>query len=126
MVSYKYMTKDIQSYKSLLEEEKIRIESSLEDVGQKNPSNPEDWEGKAEDIDEERSDPTDTADNIEEYESNTAVVAELETRLENIDDALERIENGSFGMCRVCGGEIEDDRLTANPAAETCKEHIND
>jgi RNA polymerase-binding transcription factor DksA len=120
------MTKDIQSYKSLLEEEKIRLESSLADVGKKNPSNPEDWQGKAENIDEERADPTDTADNIEEYESNTAIVAELETRLEYIEDALERIENGSYGMCRICGGEIEDDRLTANPAAETCKAHVSE
>ena len=120
------MTIDIQYFKEKLEEEKKRLEVSLADVGQKNPDNPSDWEGKSEPLDAERSDRIDTADNIEKYESNTAVVNELETRLNNINAALGRIEDGTYGKCKISGGPIEEDRLEANPAADTCKEHMND
>jgi DnaK suppressor protein len=42
----------------------------------------------------------------------------LEVR--NIDAALERIENGSYGICTRCGGDIAVARLRANPSAERC------
>ena len=120
------MIQNIEKLKTKLVEEKTALEASLVDVGQKNPSNKEDWEGKPEQIDAERSDKIDTADNIEEYETNSAITAELEIRLKNIDAALARIENDTYGICKVCGEKIEDDRLEANPAATTCKAHIND
>ena len=120
------MTIDIQHFKKKLEEEKEGLEVSLAEVGQKNPDNPSDWEGRSEPIDAERADKIDTADNIEEYESNVAVVNELETRLNNINAALKRIEDGIYGTCRISENLIEEDRLEANPAADTCKEHMND
>jgi RNA polymerase-binding transcription factor DksA len=116
----------IQELKKKLEEEKMLLETALNEIGQKNSDNPSDWEGKPENIDEEHADKNDVADNIEEYETNTAVVSELEFRLKNIDTALEKIGKGTFGICRVCGEQIEEDRLFANPSAETCKKHLND
>ena len=50
----------------------------------------------------------------------------LEARLAQVDAALAKIENGTYGKCRVCGKEIEPARLGANPAAETCMEHLED
>ncbi|MCK5027922.1 MAG: TraR/DksA C4-type zinc finger protein [Candidatus Pacebacteria bacterium] len=119
------MTINIQEFKKRLEEERSQLETSLAEVGQKNPTNPDDWEGKPKPIGKERADSNDIADNIEEYESNTAVVAELETRLKNVEAALKRIEDNTYGICVVGGEKIEEDRLEANPAAQTCKEHIN-
>ena len=37
-----------------------------------------------------------------------------------IDDALERIDSGTFGNCRQCGGRISARRLRAQPAALRC------
>jgi len=36
--------------------------------------------------------------------------------------ALERIENGTYGICEVCGDEISINRLKARPFAELCIE----
>jgi RNA polymerase-binding transcription factor DksA len=36
--------------------------------------------------------------------------------------ALARLEAGSYGRCRSCGGSIEHDRLRALPYADTCIE----
>jgi RNA polymerase-binding protein DksA len=37
-----------------------------------------------------------------------------------IDSALERIESGTFGTCRTCGGVIAEARLEALPYATQC------
>ena len=40
--------------------------------------------------------------------------------LDYVDEALERIDAGTFGACRVCGGEIGHQRLEAVPTATQC------
>ena len=40
--------------------------------------------------------------------------------VEYLDEALERIENGTFGKCRTCGEEIGRARLEAVPTATQC------
>ena len=40
--------------------------------------------------------------------------------LREIDEALERIENKSFGICDACGKSIPKGRLTAMPHARFC------
>lgn len=40
--------------------------------------------------------------------------------LKKIDDALERINKGTFGECLECGCDIEEKRLEARPTATQC------
>jgi RNA polymerase-binding protein DksA len=40
--------------------------------------------------------------------------------LQEIDAALKRIEDGTYGKCEVCGKEIGEERLEANPWASLC------
>jgi len=40
--------------------------------------------------------------------------------VEHIDAALERIKNGTFGICQKCGEEIGRERLDAVPHATMC------
>lgn len=37
-----------------------------------------------------------------------------------VDEALQRIDAGTFGVCRICGGEIGRPRLEAVPTATQC------
>ncbi|MBP9668768.1 MAG: TraR/DksA C4-type zinc finger protein [Candidatus Pacebacteria bacterium] len=60
---------------------------------------------------------------MEELGTNSAIVEELEARYKNVLHALQKIEEGTFGMCEVGGEEIAEDRLMANPAARTCVAH---
>lgn len=115
--------KDTTAYKSVLEAEKIRLEQELSTVGRRNPSNPADWEALPSETGLE-ADPSDTADQIDGYETNTAILKDLETRYNEVLGALTRIETGTYGICSVSGEEIEDDRLAADPAANTCKAHL--
>jgi RNA polymerase-binding transcription factor DksA len=110
-------------YKARLEEEKNKLESELASVGRKNPSNPNDWEAVPQETSPE-ADPNDVATKIEGYEDNTAVLKELETRYNDVKDALAKIDAGTYGTCEVSGEAIEEDRLNADPAARTCKAHM--
>lgn len=116
--------KDTAPYQARLEEEKTRLEAELATVGRKNPSNPADWEAVPQDMGQE-SDPNDAADLIEGFEANTAILKDLEARYNDVLAALSRIEKGTYGICEVSGEEIEEDRLGADPAARTCKAHLN-
>jgi DnaK suppressor protein len=42
--------------------------------------------------------------------------------LKKIDQAVERIDNGTFGTCRGCGNDIPLQRLKARPVADLCIE----
>lgn len=65
------------------------------------------------------SDENEEADATEEWNSRNAIVAQLETRLRNIERALMKITDGTFGVCEISGAEIEKSRLEVNPAART-------
>jgi len=40
--------------------------------------------------------------------------------LNEVDSALHRIDHGSFGVCEVCLGTVESERLLENPLARVC------
>src|SRR3989344_4764387 len=109
------MTIDYEHFKQKLETEKTLLEKELEEVGRKNPDNPADWEAVPIEKDTSQADENTVADGIEGYEENVAIVNTLETRYQNIKDALERIERGTYGICRIGAEAIETERLEANP-----------
>jgi len=59
---------------------------------------------------------TDTMNREQSY----MFLARMDKFLTQIDQALERIENGTYGICRVCGKEIDHKRLQAVPTTRIC------
>lgn len=47
----------------------------------------------------------------------------LQTELDEVALALERMDAGTYGTCETCGGAIEDAQLVAVPVARFCAEH---
>ncbi|HEY4508677.1 MAG TPA: TraR/DksA C4-type zinc finger protein [Candidatus Paceibacterota bacterium] len=115
---------NIQHFKDLLEEEKLKIEGELRSIGRPSDTNPADWEIK-ESGEGEEAEEGDIAENIEKQEDDNAVINQLEKQLVDVRSALSKIENGTYGVCEVGGEAIELDRLEANPSAKTCKTHMN-
>lgn len=114
---------DTNTFKARLEEEKAKLEAEMGTIGQRNASNPNDWE--AADTEEGDPDPNVQANKLENYAENAAVLGALETRYDDVRAALGRIDAGTYGTCEVGGEEIESDRLEADPAARTCKAHVS-
>ena len=49
-----------------------------------------------------------------------ALVAELRNALGDVEHALERVNEGTYGVCERCGNQIDPARLEAKPAVRTC------
>jgi RNA polymerase-binding transcription factor len=65
-------------------------------------------------------DPTDRA-TMESERNLTLRIRDRERKLRNkIEDALARIEAGTFGICEVCEEEIDYARLEARPVTTLC------
>ena len=52
--------------------------------------------------------------------------ADLNDLLADIDAALERIDNGTYGLCETCHDAIEPDRLEADPMVRFCLDHLSE
>jgi RNA polymerase-binding transcription factor DksA len=49
-----------------------------------------------------------------------ALIDQAEQHLADLDQALSRLDQGSYGRCERCGQPIAPARLAARPAARTC------
>jgi RNA polymerase-binding transcription factor DksA len=63
-------------------------------------------------------------------EVNSAMEADLATSMvagqrRHVLAALERIDEGTYGTCAVCGRRIDNERLNARPEAITCRVHAD-
>jgi RNA polymerase-binding protein DksA len=57
---------------------------------------------------------------IDEYTTNLATEKVLESTLRDINNALDRIKKGTYGICKYCKSDIGEKRLQARPVANTC------
>lgn len=62
----------------------------------------------------------DSAASTSEKSELLALVERLRETLADVDDALNRMGSGSYGVCEGCGDEIPIQRLEARPQARLC------
>lgn len=115
---------DKQKIKVKLEQERDMLVGELKGMGTLDPETNE-WEATPETMDYREIGQNDMADRFEDYEAKSSMIKTLEPRLQNILSALKNLRKDSFGRCEVCGKDIELARIEANPAAKTCKKHLN-
>lgn len=113
----------VHYFKDKLLAEKALLEAELSQIGKKDEHG--DWSAVPTAHTDVEGDEADQADFIEDFDSKIARLGSLETRYQQIVRALERVEAGTYGRCLKSGELIEEDRLEANPAAETCKAMMN-
>ncbi|MGK2848488.1 MAG: TraR/DksA C4-type zinc finger protein [Minisyncoccota bacterium] len=75
-----------------------------------------DYETQMEDI---GRDSDDQATEVEGYVDNLGLESNLEGQLRDVNDALDKMEQGVYGLCETSGQEISAERLRAYPAART-------
>lgn len=119
------MNLDLEHFKKKLEEEKKILKDELKQLGIKDPEN-QDWGARhiPPEAGPDRADDNISADYDESFFERSGMLGEIEIRYNNINDALKRIKEGTYGICEVGGEQIEVERLEANPAAKTCKKHL--
>ena len=108
---------DTERIREALTQERRRIQAALDNLHEENPGSITDETGEDAVYDNHLADTaTDTYDRELDYtlgENSEHVLAE-------IDAALERIEDGTYGICTNCGKQIAPERLEARPWATLC------
>lgn len=57
---------------------------------------------------------------INERRAVVEIIVKAHSRIQDIDTALARMTDGSYGLCLECEEQIGESRLLAQPWAETC------
>lgn len=115
---------DTAKYKAKLETELAELTAELKSLGIHNPQVPSDWQATPSGVGVNEADPNVGADRVEDWDERRATLSNLEGRYNDVVRALEKIEAGTYGVCEISGEAIEEDRLEVNPAARTCKAHM--
>lgn len=102
--------KTIEEIKKGLLEQKQQILKDLKDISNDDKVKFPDFGDK----------PDENAQEIGEYTTNLATDKVLEATLKDIDASLERMEKGTYGICKYCGLPIDEKRLKARPVASAC------
>ncbi len=68
------------------------------------------------------TEPEDNAHEVEDFITNKSLEEVLEKQLRDIDSALKRIEDGTYGICKFTGKAIGEKRLRARPTSSTTVE----
>jgi RNA polymerase-binding transcription factor DksA len=55
-----------------------------------------------------------------EREKDLSILERVEAELGDVEHALERLNDGTYGTCEACGRPIGDERLEVMPAARLC------
>jgi RNA polymerase-binding transcription factor DksA len=115
----------LEGIKEKLENEKQSVEDGLRGFAEKDGKIKGDWDSKypehnagsagSQMLEEE-------ADEVEEYVTRLPIEHSLETRLKDINLALEKIKKGEYGKCEKCGKAISKERLEVFPAAPRCSD----
>lgn len=106
--------------KESLKKEKASLKKELESFALEDKNIKGNWDAKY--PSKERGDKEEEADEAQEYENLLSLEQSLELKLREVDLALEKFSNGTYGRCERCAKEIEEERLLANPSAKLCIE----
>lgn len=110
--------KELSEFRRLLEDERVRLLEELEAMEEHTPE-VEDQVGM--DIgggyDEDLAD---VASSTFEREKGLALESSVQQMLAQVEEALGRIEDGTYGICQRCGDPIDIARLRVLPFATLC------
>ena len=68
----------------------------------------------------EEATPSGEAGVLTESETPEACVGSVDHVLDEVEHALDRLDDGSYGQCESCGAPIDDTRLADEPVAREC------
>ena len=110
---------DADQTRHLLDEERERLEGLREEYASLREASEEDGMQELSSVDQHQADiGTETFDRSKDL----SILDEVEAELAEIEHALQRLDEGTYGTCEACGKVIPDDRLEAMPATRFCLE----
>ena len=112
------MAINVDKFKKRILAEKARLEADQARLGNRDSASLN--QGIGELTDNDASHPGDSGAKLMDREKDEALQANIEGMLAQVRDALQKIDNGSYGVCDRCGKQIGEARLEALPYATFC------
>ncbi|MBM3469503.1 MAG: hypothetical protein FJX73_01725 [Armatimonadetes bacterium] len=109
--------REVEELRRLLEAERVRLNEELKAIEERLPEVEQVGLDASGSYDE---DLVDVASDTFEREKGLAIENSVHQLLHQIEEALVRVEGGSYGICQVCEQPIHPDRLRALPYAMLC------
>ncbi len=117
------MNKELLSeLKSALEKDKKTLTKELNTFAVPDKKVKGDWDAKYENLGDTWDE---NAQEVTEYATRLPLEHELETRLQQVEYALKKIDDGTYGICDKCAQAIDIERLKVSPESTTCTQHTN-
>jgi len=112
-------TVDVERFRTRLEEERQRVLDAIENIHTENPGSLGD---ETEDTQFQDNHLGDVATATFDREMASSLEENSTHVLAEIDAALARVADGTYGICERCGKPIGEERLEARPWATLCIE----
>jgi RNA polymerase-binding transcription factor DksA len=95
----------LEETKATFDDEHLRDESEEENISELSSINQH---------------PADIGTETFEREKDLSILEQIEAELADVEHALRRLDEGTYGICEACGQTIDEARLEALPAARFC------
>lgn len=112
---------DPEHARRLLEEEKARLEQVHSAFDDEHLTDESERESVAE-LSGADQHQADIGTETFEREKDLSILENVEAELTDIEHALQRLNDGTYGICEACGRPIDSERLEAMPATRLCLE----
>ncbi len=107
----------LSEIKQLLLEEEARLEKELGQVATKSVHGSDDYNTVMPNYGDKDDE---NALEVAEYTANKPLELSLEKTLRDVKKALERLDQGTYGICKYCDKPIDEKRLLARPTSSAC------
>lgn len=107
----------LKKIKTLLLEQELKLERELAQFAKKNPRLSDDFNSNFPDYGDKEDE---NAAEVAEYAVNLSLEQDLERMLRDVKLSLERLAEGTYGICRYCGKPIDAKRLLIRPTSSAC------
>jgi RNA polymerase-binding transcription factor DksA len=112
---------DADDVRARLDEERVRLEEVRTGFAEEHLTDESEEESVSE-LSSSDQHQADVGTETFEREKDLSILEHVEAELADVEHALARLEDGSYGTCEACGKPIGDERLEAMPAARFCVE----
>jgi len=112
------MSIDTDRFRTLLVEERDRVKHAIDHLHDEHPGSIEDETDELATAGDNHM--GDMAAATLDREIDYSLGENADQVLREIDAALKRIDDGSYGTCTECGRQIDEERLEARPWAKLC------
>jgi RNA polymerase-binding transcription factor DksA len=112
-----------EEIRQALAQEAARLAAMRDDVRSADELDSDERSGSGGEINSADQHPADLATETQYREIDLSLLEQIESELLDVEHALQKLSNGTYGKCDVCSEDIGEERLKELPATPLCINH---